>query len=95
MGMAYRLAHKLAVVGGQDVVRVERMLARSGLPLARAELAPQPLSVDALMASMAKDKKASSGNLVFIVPTAIGASEVRKDVPRELVAEVLTEWLEA
>lgn len=95
MGMAYRLAQKLGVVGGQDVVRVERMLARSGLPLAQAELAPQTLNVDALMASMAKDKKASSGNLVFIVPTAIGASEVRKDVPRELVAAVLSEWLDA
>ena len=93
MGMAYRLAKRLGSVDGQEVVRVERMLERAGLPLRRSQLAPQELDVGALMDAMSKDKKAKDGRLVFIVPTGIGTSEVRSDVPHTDVEMVLADWL--
>lgn len=65
----------------------ERILKRFGLPVR----IPAHLDTDAIMAAMMHDKKFKEGRMVFVVPTAIGAAEIRDDIPAELVREIVEE----
>lgn len=50
---------------------------------------PGHLDVDQIMAAMQHDKKFLEGQMVFVVPTAIGAVEIRHDVPTAWVREIV------
>ena len=89
MVMAYELAQRLGTASGQETARVEACLRAAGLPTRVSDLPPLALDIDALIASMAKDKKAEAGNLVFVVPHGIGQASVRKDVSRGLIEQLL------
>ena len=67
--------------------RIERVVAAHFLPT-RLRV---PLALDALMAAMARDKKARAGNLRFVVLLALGTAAVHRDVPG---ADVEAVWRE-
>lgn len=50
---------------------------------------PAHLSTDEIMEAMQHDKKFQEGKMVFVVPTAIGAVEIRNDVPAAWVREIV------
>lgn len=83
---AARLAERL----GEDkqiAVRTEAILKKYGLPVA----VPQHMNTDDIIQAMMHDKKFKEGHTVFIVPTAIGHVEIRKDVPVSLVRDIIEE----
>ncbi|MEX2416209.1 MAG: 3-dehydroquinate synthase [Paenibacillaceae bacterium] len=83
-------AAKLAVrLGSPEIVYIEtkRLLTNLGLPVRL----PEHLDTDEIMSAMMHDKKFKEGQMVFVLPTAIGTVEIRKGVQAEIVREVLTE----
>ncbi|MCM2502543.1 3-dehydroquinate synthase [Aureimonas altamirensis] len=80
MALAHRFSHRLGLIGGQDVVRVERHLQAVGLPT-RIDAIPGPaLDVDTLIDRIAQDKKVVRGRLTFILTRGIGQSFIARDV---------------
>lgn len=55
---------------------------------------PANYNVDHIMDALMHDKKFIEGNIVFVVPVAIGKVEIRKDVSAALVRQVVTELRE-
>jgi 3-dehydroquinate synthase len=81
-------AAKLAVRFGyaEEIYTVtKRVLGKFGLPTRL----PAHLDTDRIMSAMMHDKKFKEGKMVFIIPTAIGKVEIRKDVSAEWVREVV------
>ncbi|GAB6929967.1 3-dehydroquinate synthase [Paenibacillus sp. JCM 10914] len=62
-----------------------RMLKAVNLPVQL----PQDVSIDQIMDAMQHDKKFTEGQMVFIVPEAIGSVSIVKDVPVEAVRSVV------
>ncbi|MBG9736043.1 3-dehydroquinate synthase [Paenibacillus alvei] len=83
---AARIAEQL----GEDkqiAIRTENILKKYGLPVA----VPKHMDTDDIVQAMMHDKKFKEGHTVFIVPTAIGRVEIRKDVPVSLVRDIIEE----
>jgi shikimate kinase/3-dehydroquinate synthase len=80
---ACRLGVAMGVTPAERAERVDRLLTR--LELASR---PLPYPATAVLEGMATDKKHSGGRLRWVLPTA-SAVEVRRDVPDDLVREVV------
>ncbi|HLZ82698.1 MAG TPA: 3-dehydroquinate synthase [Caulobacteraceae bacterium] len=78
--LAFRFSLRLGLCPGQDATRAERAIAAAGLPTRLADIAGHPFRADALIASMAQDKKAQGGALTFILVRGIGDAFVAKGV---------------
>ncbi|MFC4599070.1 3-dehydroquinate synthase [Cohnella hongkongensis] len=63
----------------------ERIFRKFGLPVR----IPDHLATDRIMSAMLHDKKFSEGDMVFVVPTAIGSVEIRRDVPSAWVTDIV------
>jgi 3-dehydroquinate synthase len=63
----------------------ESIFRKFGLPVR----IPAEYETEDIMSAMLHDKKFTEGQMVFIVPTAIGAVEVRRDVPSSWVKEIV------
>jgi 3-dehydroquinate synthase len=87
MVMAFDLSHRMGLVSGQSAGRVRQALATLGMPV---DLSALPgLTVDALTAHMAKDKKVKAGTLRFVLVREIGEAFAGSEAPAELVGTVL------
>ncbi len=84
LGAAAHIAVGMGLLGPEIAARQTALVARFGLPT-RAS------GVDraALRAAMERDKKAQAGRLAWVLPTRLGAAEVRRDVPDALVDSAL------
>ncbi|GIO30877.1 MULTISPECIES: 3-dehydroquinate synthase [Paenibacillus] len=71
--------------GGELHKETTAMLKALNLPV----VLPDHLSEDDLMAAMMHDKKFKENTMVFIVPDAIGAVSIVKDIPQQLVRDIL------
>ena len=80
MAMAYRYSRDLGLCPGQDVVRVERLLEKSGLAPTLAALETGSFDAEELLGHMYQDKKVESGSLTLILAKGIGKSFVQKQV---------------
>ena len=78
--LAFRFSARLGLCSGQDATRAERAISAAGLPTRLSEIPGHPFGADALIASMAQDKKAQAGALTFVLVRAIGESFVAKGV---------------
>ena len=78
--LAFRFSARLGLCAGQDATRAERAIAAAGLPVRLQDVPGHPFGADALIASMAQDKKAQGGALTFILVRAIGQAFVAKGV---------------
>ena len=81
---AARLAHRLNLLGRQDLDRIENILNEYGLPVDFGNL--NNLEI---IAQMHKDKKNVGGKMPIVLPTAIGNSQIFNDVDEMDIAAVL------
>jgi len=86
MAVAARVAVHLGLAGEELLRRVERVLARYGLPVRYAGHAPEEV-----WQAMGTDKKRRGGQLRFVLPRAVGDVVVTADVPKEVVMQALRE----
>lgn len=90
MTLEARLATELGICGPALLERQTGLLRAAGLPVRMAELRLRRRPARAaVVAAMAHDKKALGGRLRFVLPTALGETVVRDDIPARLVEEVL------
>ena len=83
MCMAYRFSQVLDLCPGQDVVRVERLIAKSGLAPTLSALETGDFEPSELLEHMFQDKKVESGAMTLILTRGIGKSFVQKGVEIE------------
>ena len=86
MVMAADLSARLGRCSLDDSQRIKTLVERAGLPTA----GPSEVSTDAMLAFMAKDKKATDEGLRFVlIEGGIGKTEIVQDVPVSVVRETL------
>lgn len=83
------LAHELGVCDAAFVERQRRLIERFGLPLS----APSNVNAERAMSALRLDKKSEAGAVRWILPRGLGQLEIRRDVPAELVQQVLQKLL--
>lgn len=81
MMMAAHMARRLNQLSAADVERISKLLVRAGLPVA----GPQAMTPESYLPHMMRDKKVLAGELRLVLPTAIGAAEVRAGIPHDQV----------
>ncbi len=89
MVMAHELSARLGLISGQDVARVQGFIAKTGLPTSPAFPSNQAPSVPRMILHMRKDKKASAGQMTFILSRALGQSFQSRDVPLDTLTQSL------
>lgn len=92
MVMAFELSERLGLCKKGAADQVEQHFRTVGLPTRIKEMnvSPGP-SADALLESMAQDKKVRDGKLVFILARDIGESYIDTSVPMDVLADYLRE----
>jgi 3-dehydroquinate synthase len=86
MVMAADLSARLGRCSLDDSQRIKTLVKRAGLPIA----GPSEVSTDAMLAFMAKDKKATDEGLRFVlIEGGIGKTEIVQDVPVSVLRETL------
>lgn len=85
MVIAAKLAVTMNLLEASDLRRIEALISTFSLPL----LAPEEMGFESFIQHMRRDKKNLAGKLRFIVPTAIGDSEIRDDVTEEMLQQIL------
>ena len=87
MVAAGRVALKLGLWDEESQERLEKLLARLGLP---TDLGGLDLDEDAIMGHLLADKKAVAGEVFFVLPEEVGKASLHPEpVPEELVREVV------
>lgn len=81
MCMAADLAVSQNMLSSGDAARQEQLLVKLGLPVRYSKLNPETVT-----AAMSRDKKNRDGRLVLILPRAIGAVTIEKNIDRKLAA---------
>ena len=85
MVIASKLAVAMNLLEVSDLRRVEALLSAFNLPL----IAPENMGFNEFICHMRRDKKNLAGKLRFILPTAIGQSEINDDVSEEMLQQIL------
>ena len=85
MDLAARIALRMELWAPESVERQRRLLHAYGLPTAL----PSGVDPTRLLELTLQDKKVRAGRVRWVLPTAIGAAEVRDDVPEDLVRAVV------
>ncbi|WP_286263376.1 3-dehydroquinate synthase [Thalassotalea atypica] len=85
MVLASKLAVNKELLKASDLRRIESLISAFSLPTE----APADMGFDSFVKHMKRDKKNIGGCLRFIVPTAIGQSEMRDDVTEEELKQIL------
>jgi 3-dehydroquinate synthase len=85
MVLAAKLAVAMNLLEVSEICRIESLIKAFDLPL----IAPKTMGLDDFVRHMRRDKKNIGGKLRFIVPTAIGQSEIRDDVTIEMLQQIL------
>ncbi len=90
MVMAFRLSVRLGLVPAEDAARLERHLAKAGLPTGLNR--QRAWDVDRLVDHMAGDKKVKDGKVTFVLAKGIGQSFLTRDVPAQAVRDMLGDF---
>lgn len=85
MVIAAKVSVAMNLLEVSDLRRIEALLLAFDLPL----VAPESMAFDEFICHMRRDKKNLAGKLRFILPTAIGQSEINDDVSEELLQQIL------
>jgi len=85
MVLAAKLAVAMNLLEVSDLRRIEKLISAFDLPL----IAPKNMGFDEFICHMRRDKKNLAGKLRFILPTAIGKSEINDDVSEDLLQKIL------
>lgn len=92
LGLAFDLSVALGQSTRDDAARVKAHLSAHGLPMTARDL-DADLTVDALMAHMAQDKKVRAGRITFVLPCGIGQTRLQDDVDDRAVRSVLAAFI--
>jgi 3-dehydroquinate synthase len=84
MVLATALSQRVSGLGVDDANRLKRLIDRAGVPVA-----PPVLGFDRWMELMARDKKAESGAMRFVLLKALGAASVRSGIDEADLRAVL------
>ncbi len=95
MVLAFDFAARRGLCPPEDAARLRRHLAATGLPTAIPRPNGKPLSADALLAAMGKDKKVRQGRIALVLPRRIGEAFVTRDVPAEAIGAFLAKSVAA
>lgn len=87
--MAHDLSARLGLIDQQTAARVQGFIAKAGLPTSPAFPSNQAPSVARMLLHMRKDKKASAGQMTFILSRALGDSFQSRDVPLDRLQDTL------
>lgn len=90
MVMAFRLSARLGLAPAADAERLERHLAKVGLPTGLPR--QRSWDVGRLVHHMAGDKKVKDGKVTFVLAKGIGQSFLTRDVPTDAVAAMLEDF---
>jgi 3-dehydroquinate synthase len=90
MRVAARLGVALGLCDDRVVDAHEALLSAYGLPGALPEVSPE-----AVLAALPRDKKASGGQIGWVLPREVGRAQVDVRIPPDTVARVVREVLEA
>lgn len=90
MVMAFRLSARLGLAPVEDAARLERHLAKVGLPTGLNR--NRVWDVDRLVHHMAGDKKVKNGKVTFVLAKGIGQSVLSRDVPQDAVRAMLEDF---
>jgi 3-dehydroquinate synthase len=93
MTLAFQFSARLGLLPQTESDRVERHLAKAGLPIRLSQVPDGCPDADQLMALMAQDKKVKRGRLTFILARGIGAAFIAPDVDPAEVRSFLVEKL--
>lgn len=93
MVMAFRLSARLGLAPAEDATRLERHLAKVGLPTGLSR--QRTWDPDRLLHHMSGDKKVKDGKVTFVLAKGIGQSFLTRDVPAEAVLAMLGEFAKA
>ncbi|GAA0822912.1 3-dehydroquinate synthase [Colwellia asteriadis] len=85
MVLAAKLAVAMNLLEESEYRRIELLISAFDLPIK----APSNMGFNEFIQHMRRDKKNIAGTLRFIVPTAIGKSEIRDDVSQDLLQQIL------
>jgi len=83
--MAADLSHRLGWLKHEEVLRIESLIRKAGLPTR----APGSLSSAALRDFMSVDKKVEAGQLRLVLPKGLGQAAITGEVPSALLLETL------
>ncbi|CAD7286815.1 3-dehydroquinate synthase [Campylobacter suis] len=87
MNMANALAASLGLMSEQEKLRIKRLLEKFSLPTTY-KIADENSFYEAFF----MDKKSENKKIKFILPKGIGAHEIRSDIKKEQVIEILREF---
>ncbi len=93
MALAFQFSARLGLLPQADAERVERHLAKVGLPTRLSDMPGGCPDADRLMELMAQDKKVRRGRLTFILARGIGAAFIAPDVDAADVRAFIAEKL--
>ncbi|MGL1956065.1 MAG: 3-dehydroquinate synthase [Colwellia sp.] len=85
MVLAAKVAVAMNLLEASDLRRIESLIKAFDLPIK----APENMGFDEFIRHMRRDKKNIAGKLRFIIPTAIGQSEIREDVTQDMLKQIL------
>lgn len=84
---AAKLSHRLGLIPESDIERIQKTIIAHRLPIELKE----PLSAQALVGAMQRDKKTRSGAVRFVIMNGIGNAETRDDVDVSHAFEIMKE----
>lgn len=90
MVMAFRLSARLGLAPAADAERLERHLAKVGLPTGLSR--QRKWDAARLAHHMAGDKKVKDGKVTFVLARGIGQSFLTRDIPEEAVRALLEDF---
>jgi 3-dehydroquinate synthase len=93
MALAFGLSAGLGLCAREEAERVRAHLTAAGFETDIRKLAGAPFEADALLASMAQDKKAEAGRLTLVLARGVGRAFVMKDAPAQEVRAFLAQEL--
>lgn len=85
MVLAAKLSVAMNLLEVSDLRRIESLIKAFDLPLQ----APENMGFNEFICHMRRDKKNLAGKLRFIIPTAIGQSEIRDDINEDMLQQIL------
>ena len=83
--MAFRFSKAQGLCTKSEVERVERAIAKVGLPVRLDQVAGSPFSAEGLLSLMAQDKKAEGGRIALVLVRGIGQAFIAKDIDRQML----------
>ncbi len=87
---AFDLSVRLRLCSDDDRQAAVKHMADMGLVVKKSDVLDlSSFSTADILAAMQNDKKAEAGNIAFIVVNGIGTSHVKKDVPMDVVKDVI------